>query len=110
MFPTTDEGMKQLSATGYDSSTSSVPSIRSGASTRVPSIRSGASTHLVFEGPYEPGESASIQIKPPTGNVSGADALAVELVEATGPRVRVSETRVTYELSCPGGGDDGREE
>jgi len=70
----------------------------------------GASTRLVFEGPYEPGESASIQIEPPTGNVSGADALAVELVEATGPRVRVSETRVTYELSCPGGGDDGREE
>jgi hypothetical protein len=86
--------------------------VRVGTGGPATQLSSGASARLTFDGPYEPGESASIQIKPPRGNVSSADTLAVELVEATGSGVRVAETSLTYEVSCPGGdgggGSDGR--
>jgi hypothetical protein len=81
-------------------------SVRVGTGGPATQLSQGASTHLTFEGPYEPGEAAGIQVKPPNGNVSGADGLAVELVEASGPGVDVAETSLTYEVSCPGGSDD----
>lgn len=66
-------------------------------------VSAGEPTELVFDGPYEPGDSASVLIKPPRGNVSRADKLRVEIVEATGSGVRVAETKITYDVSCPGG-------
>jgi len=78
-------------------------SVRVGTGGTATPLSSGASTRLTFDGPYDPGDSASIQVKPPRGNVSGADTLAVELVEATGSGVRVAETSLTYEVACPEG-------
>lgn len=63
----------------------------------------GDSTRLTFLGPYEPGDAVRMQVKPPTGNVSGADSLNVELLEATGTGVSVSGATHSYVVNCPGG-------
>ncbi|WP_435067013.1 hypothetical protein [Haloplanus sp. C73] len=73
----------------------------------------GDSTQLTFLGPYEPGDAARMQVKPPTGNVSGADSLNIELLEATGQGVSVSVATQSYVVNCPGGpskstGNDGQ--
>jgi hypothetical protein len=77
--------------------------VRVGTGGPATQLSPGASTHLTFEGPYEPGEAASIQVKPPHGNVTGADELSVELIEARGSGVRITEASRTYDVYCPGG-------
>lgn len=74
--------------------------IRVGTGGRATNLSEGESTELTFSGQYEPGESASIQVKPPGGNVTAADELAVELLEATGEGVRVTDTQQTYDVFC----------
>ncbi|AXG07293.1 hypothetical protein DU500_13145 [Haloplanus rubicundus] len=58
---------------------------------------------LVFEDTYGPGSSVELEIYGPSGvgTKDGADELRIELVEATGPNVRVAGADKTYEVNCP---------
>lgn len=69
----------------------------------------GKSTVLTFDGPYEPGDAAGVHLKPAAqgSNITGADHLKVELVEAAGPSVHVTETSLRYDIHCPDR-DDGK--
>lgn len=77
--------------------------VRVGTGGRTTQRSPGASTHLIYSESSGPGEAVSIQVTPPHGNVTRADTLSAELVEATGPGVRVTETNRTCDVSCPGG-------
>jgi hypothetical protein len=81
--------------------------VRVGTSGPAHQLGPGESVDLTFTGPYDPGEAAEMRLKPPTGNVSGADVLRVEVVEATGTGVRVIDASQTYEVNCPGGSSNG---
>jgi hypothetical protein len=58
---------------------------------------------LYFDDTYRPGSSIELEIYGPSGvgTKDGADDLRIELVEATGPNVRVADADKTYEVSCP---------
>jgi hypothetical protein len=66
-------------------------------------LGTGESVRLTFDGPYGPGDAAAIQVKPPVGNASAADALRVELIAATGTGVGVAGATRTYDVHCPVG-------
>ncbi|GAB3322711.1 hypothetical protein [Haloplanus salinarum] len=77
--------------------------VRVGTGGQAEQLGPGESADLTFWGPYDSGDSAGIQVKPPTANnVSGADSLHVEIDSATGPNVGVSGATRTYEVDCPG--------
>ncbi|RCU48385.1 hypothetical protein DU504_14385 [Haloplanus salinus] len=61
------------------------------------------STRIVFNETYGAGESIYLEIYGPTGHGTkeGAERLQVEVVEATGPGVRVTDTDRTYDVNCP---------
>ncbi|WP_251330734.1 hypothetical protein [Haloplanus pelagicus] len=67
-------------------------------------LASGQSVTLTFVGPYRPGDGADIQVKPPHGNVSGADSLTVRVLDAVGANVSVSGPVRTFDVDCPDGG------
>jgi uncharacterized membrane protein YdfJ with MMPL/SSD domain len=58
---------------------------------------------LAFEDTYGPGSSVELEMYGPSGvgTKDGADELRIELVEATGPNVRVAGVEKTYEVDCP---------
>jgi hypothetical protein len=66
-------------------------------------LATGESVRLTFDDSYGPGDAAAIQVKPPVGNASAADALRVELIAATGADVRVADATHTYDVRCPVG-------
>jgi hypothetical protein len=70
-------------------------------------VEPNSPTDLTFEGSYGTAEGPALRLTPPSGNVSGADRLTVELVEATGSDVRVSGGTTTYEVDCPDGPSGG---
>ncbi|WP_338739680.1 hypothetical protein [Haloplanus salilacus] len=70
-------------------------------------VEPNSPTDLTFEGSYGTAEGPTLRLTPPAGNVSGADRLTVELVEATGSDVRVSGGTTTYEVDCPDGPSGG---
>ena len=71
------------------------------------SLSEGRSTTFTYEASYGAGEAARIQVVPPARNVSGANRLAVELIEADGTDVKVTGTSTTYDVNCPRGGSSG---
>lgn len=70
-------------------------------------VEPNSPTDLTFDGSYRTGDGPTLHLTPPSGNVSGADHLTVELVEATGSDVRVSSGSTTYDVDCPDGSGDG---
>lgn len=73
-------------------------------------IGPGESTTFDLDGPFDSGESATIQVKPPTGNVSAAGTLVFEQVRAGGSSVKVAVNDRNVDVDCPagtgGGGPD----
>ena len=66
-------------------------------------IGPGESTRFALQGPFDTGESATVQVKPPTGRVSSAETVVFEQVEATGTSVGVAVTDRRVDVHCPAG-------
>jgi hypothetical protein len=77
--------------------------VRVGADGPATRLAPGESVDLSFRGPYAAGDTAELRVEPPTGNVSGADDLRIELVEARGTGVSVSGVVRSYDVNCPSG-------
>lgn len=77
--------------------------VRVGADGPTTRLAPGESVDLTFRGPYAAGDAAELRVEPPTRNVSGADDLRIELVEARGTGVSVSGVVRSYDVNCPSG-------
>jgi len=70
-------------------------------------IGAGESTEFELDGPLTSGESATVQVKPPTGTVSATDTLVFEHVHASGTGIEVAVDDRTVDVDCPAGTDKG---
>jgi len=83
--------------------TSETGELRIGPGGPAEQIGPGESTQFVLDGPFTPGESATIQIKPPTGNVSAAETVVFEKVRASGAGIEVAVDDRDINVNCPPG-------
>lgn len=64
-----------------------------------------ANSSVEFTYTLAPGEGATVQIQPPTGNTTAADSIHLKIVEAGGDGVDISTDERTLNVRCPAGQD-----
>lgn len=84
-----------------DSPGASGSSNGNGAGDAFETIDAGDSVEFTYT--LGPGDGATVQVQPPTGNTTVADSVHLEVVEASGDGVDISADARTLNVRCPAG-------